>query len=332
MQRYRPAPSHVISSRATRRGTVRRCSLGLLAALTFLAGLTGATCAVRAQTEQSIVVLVNDDPISAYDIEQRERFLAVTTHEEPSAELKKKATDMLIEERLQLQQGKKLGVTPDEADVTKVFVDMAQKNNMSPEALTSALEQMGVNVKTLKDRIRSQIVWQGVVRKKFRLNVQIGDAEVDKALAGNGESGKTVEALQLRQLKFEIPSSADQTAIAKELAALEALRARLQSCANVATLTKGMQGIVVKSLQDQMPSSLAQPVRTLVMNAKVGEMTPPTLSGSAIEAYAVCGKHATKGDPKQREETEQKLMGEEMGLRAEGLLRDMRQDAFIEYR
>jgi len=304
----------------------------LLAALTFLAGLTGATCAVRAQTEQSIVVLVNDDPISAYDIEQRERFLAVTTHEEPSAELKKKATDMLIEERLQLQQGKKLGVTPDEADVTKVFVDMAQKNNMSPEALTSALEQMGVNVKTLKDRIRSQIVWQGVVRKKFRLNVQIGDAEVDKALAGNGESGKTVEALQLRQLKFEIPSSADQTAIAKELAALEALRARLQSCANVATLTKGMQGIVVKSLQDQMPSSLAQPARTLVMNAKVGEMTPPTLSGSAIEAYAVCGKHATKGDPKQREETEQKLMGEEMGLRAEGLLRDMRQDAFIEYR
>ena len=42
---------------------------------------------------------------------------------------------------------------------------------MSPGALTSALEQMGVNVKTLKDRIRSQIVWQGVVRQEFRLNV-----------------------------------------------------------------------------------------------------------------------------------------------------------------
>ncbi|MCJ7787283.1 MAG: hypothetical protein MUP20_00995, partial [Methyloceanibacter sp.] len=47
----------------------------------------------NAQTEQSIVVLVNDDPISAYDIEQRERFLAVTAHEQPGAALKKKATD-----------------------------------------------------------------------------------------------------------------------------------------------------------------------------------------------------------------------------------------------
>jgi hypothetical protein len=73
-------------------------------------------------------------------------------------------------------------------------------------------------------------------------------------------------------------------------------------------------------------------MRTLVMNAKIGQMTPPTLSGSAIEAYAVCGKHAIKGDPQKRQMTEMKLMEEELGIRAEGLLRDMRQDAFIEYR
>ena len=58
-----------------------------------------------AQAEQSIVVLVNDDPITVYDVEQRQRFLAVTTQEQPSPALKKKATDMLIEERLQIQQG-----------------------------------------------------------------------------------------------------------------------------------------------------------------------------------------------------------------------------------
>jgi hypothetical protein len=68
------------------------------------------------------------------------------------------------------------------------------------------------------------------------------------------------------------------------------------------------------------------------MNAKVGQMTPPTLSGSAIEAYAVCGKHAAKGDPEKRQQAQVKLMEQELGIRAEGLLRDMRQDAFIEYR
>src|SRR6476661_7192597 len=312
-----------------------RCrSIAVSVVLAAMICLVGLVCPAQAQTEQSIVVLVNDDPITLYDIEQRQRFLAVTTQEQPSPALKKKATDMLIEERLQLQQGKKLGITPDEEEVQKALVGMAQNNNMTPDQLGAALGQMGVNITTLKDRIRSQVVWQDVVRRKFRRDVSVGDAEVDKALTDAGESAKQKEetTLQLRQIKYEIPTEADQAAIARQLAAIEAVRAKLQSCSNVSTLTKDIKGFKVKTLDDQLPDQLGQPMRTLVMNAKVGQMTPPTLSGSAIEAYAVCGKHAVKGDPKKRQETQGKLMEQEYGLRAEGLLRDMRQEAFIEYR
>jgi len=136
----------------------------------------------------------------------------------------------------------------------------------------------------------------------------------------------------LRQVRYEIPTDADQGAIAKQLAAIEAIRAKVQSCSNFSTLTKDIKGFKVKALQDQLPGSLGQPMRTLVMHAKVGQMTPPTISGSAIEAYAVCGKQAVKGDPEKRQQTEMKLLEQELGIRAEGLLRDMRQDAFIEYR
>lgn len=304
------------------------------AVLAVLVGLIGLPCIAQAQTEQSIVVLVNDDPITLYDVEQRQRFLAVTTQEQPSPALKKKATDMLIEERLQIQQGRKLGITPDEDEVNKVLASMAQNNNMSPDQLAAALGQMGVNIKTLRDRIRSQVVWQNVVRKKFRRDVSIGEADVDKALTDAGDQGKPKEetTLQLRQVRYEIPTDADQGTIAKQLAAIEAVRAKVQSCSNVSTLTKDIKGFKVKTLQDQLPGSLGQPMRTLVMNAKVGQMTPPTLSGSAIEAYAVCGKHAVMGDPEKRQQAQVKLMEQELGIRAEGLLRDMRQDAFIEYR
>jgi peptidyl-prolyl cis-trans isomerase SurA len=287
-----------------------------------------------AETEQSIVALVNDDPISAYDVEQRERFLMVTAHEKPGPELKKQAMDQLIDERLQMQEGKKNTVTADEADVTKIIADMAQRNNMNADGLASALGQMGINIKTLKDRVRAQIVWRDVVRRKFRHDVQIADSDVDKALSAGGESGGAAQAtaLQLRQVKFEVPSNADQKAIAQILAEAEALRARFNSCADVAGLAKGVKGASVNTLADQAPTAISQPARTLVMNAKVGQMTPPTLAASAIELYAVCGKREVKGDPKQREETEQKLLQEEMGLRAERLLRDMRQDALIENR
>jgi parvulin-like peptidyl-prolyl isomerase len=68
------------------------------------------------------------------------------------------------------------------------------------------------------------------------------------------------------------------------------------------------------------------------MNAKIGQMTPPTISAAAVELYAVCGKRSFRGDDDARAETQRKLMNQEMGLRAERLLRDLRQEAFIEYR
>src|SRR6185503_20443296 len=187
-------PSHryrldLIAGEKNRACRAMSCGEGLLAALVFVVFVV-VTASLGMTQEVSIVVLVNDDPISDYDVEQRERFLAVTTQEQPSPALKKKATDMLIEERLQIQQGRKLGLTPDEDDVNKVLDGMAKNNNMSPDQLAAALGQMGVNIKTLRDRIRSQVVWQDVVRKKFRRNVSIGEADVDKALTDAGDSGK----------------------------------------------------------------------------------------------------------------------------------------------
>ncbi|HWM32247.1 MAG TPA: SurA N-terminal domain-containing protein [Methyloceanibacter sp.] len=307
----------------------------LIAALALAILLIGGPHPATAQ-ELSIVVLVNDDPISDYDIEQRERFLAITTKAEPSPELKKQATDMLIDERLQIQEGKKLGATPDDADVRKILDDMASKNNLDAEGLTTALAKAGVNVKTLKDRIKAQIVWQDVVRRKFRRDILIGDAEVDEALSDAGEEAPSGEptgtALQLRQVKFTLPSGADQRTIASRLAAAETVRSRFNSCANLGDLTKGIQGASVQNIADQQAVSLVQPARLLVQHAKVGQMTPPTLTGSAVELYAVCGKRAIRADNPKREETQRKLMNEEMGIRAERLLRDLRQDAFIEYR
>jgi peptidyl-prolyl cis-trans isomerase SurA len=307
-----------------------RGAAGLTAALLLLTALLGGVIPGLAQ-EVSIKVLVNDDPISDYDIDQRERFLAITTQQQPSPALKKQATDMLIDERLQVQQGRKLGGTADDADLNKILEDMAAKNNLSVDGLATALGKAGVNIKTLKDRIRAQIIWQDAIGRKFRRDVQIADSDIDKAVseAGGEGGGETENALQLRQVKFEIPGGADQGTIASWLAAAESLRTRFGSCAELA---KGVSGASVKTLADQKPASLAQPARLLVTNAKVGQMTPPMISQAAVELYAVCGKRSFKGDDAARKTAQVKLLSQELALRAERLLRDTRAEAFIEYR
>jgi len=98
---------------AGKTGIVTRLSCGVqaIAALILAVILVGGIRLASAQ-EVSIKVLVNDDPISDYDIDQRERFLAITTQQQPSTDLKKEATNLLIDERLQMQQARTLGITP----------------------------------------------------------------------------------------------------------------------------------------------------------------------------------------------------------------------------
>jgi peptidyl-prolyl cis-trans isomerase SurA len=303
-----------------------RITWGLRAAVLAIA-VSVLGLAALAQ-EVAITVLVNDDPISDYDIAQRERFLALTTKAQPGPELKKKATDMLIDERLQIQEGRKLGITPDEEDVSTVVSDMASKNNLDEAGLTTALGRAGVNIKTLKDRIGAQLVWQGVVRQKFRREVQIGEIDVDRALEEEGSGDSSV---QVRQVSLALPRNADPRSVAAKIAAAEALRSRFNGCASVTDLARSVEGATVRTLQEQQTTTLSQPARLLVQNAKVGQMTPPTVMRAAIELYAVCGARVT-ADTQVREKTQRKLMNDEMLIRAERLLRDLRQDAFIEYR
>jgi hypothetical protein len=238
MSAYRQKFEIVVPVESNARGPLSY-GAGLLAALVFVVFVVIAASLGMTQ-EASIVVLVNDDPISDYDVEQRERFLAITTQEQPSPELKKKATDQLIDERLQVQQGRKLSVSVDEDDVTQIVEDMAKKNNLDVDGLATALGKAGVNIKTLKDRIRSQLVWQNVVRQKFRREIQIGDVDVDKALSdawwagerGPGGDGASAPSSEVRVTRRRRPEDDCRKACGggKRTQQIRVLRRSCQGC------------------------------------------------------------------------------------------------------
>lgn len=279
----------------------------------------------------NIKLLVNDDPISDYDIAQRARFLQLTAREQPGPELDKKTTEMLITEHIQLQEGQKLGITPSEAEVNRVLDGMASQNNLDANGLASALARSGVNIQTLKNRIGAQMVWQRVVQQKFRREVSVNDAQIDEALAetsGGSSSGG------LKQIRLPLSSGANQKTVAARVAEAENLRTQFRGCGSVQTLAKGVQGATIRNLKVQDATTLGSPARILVRNAKVGQMTPPTVGPAGVELYAVCGSQTAEatGDLNIRDETERKIMNEELKEKAEQYLAELREKAFIEYR
>ena len=279
----------------------------------------------------AIKLLVNDDPISDYDIAQRARFLQLTAKEQPGPALTEKSTEMLITEHLQFQEGRKLGITANEADVNRVVEDMASRNNLDSAGLATALSSSGVNIQTLKNRIGAQMVWQRVIGQKFRREVNLKDAQVDEALSQSG-GGKSSGGI--KQLRLTLCSRSNQKTVAARVAEAENLRARFRGCGNFQSLAKGVDGATVRNLRVQDASTLGSPARILVQNAKVGQMTPPTVTRAGVELYAVCAAQtaAANGALDVRDSAKRKIMNDELLAKADEYMKEVRDKAFIEYR
>lgn len=290
---------------------------------------------LTAQADQKIAILVNETPISAYDIDQRTRLMAVTTRQKPSEELKKKAIEELISEAIQLQEAKKNGVIVPKEDIDKTLDGLAKRNNMTGDRLTQGLAQLGVNIRTLRNKFEAQLAWREVVRAKFRSQVSVGNAEVDKALSEQtteDAGGEKTTVLQLQRVRLEMSDSADQPTIAKRLMEAGQLRERITSCEQIENALKSYSRASVKTLGRKPANEMPQPARALLTVAKTGQLTPAYVTPTGVELYAVCGRHTIQADNSKREEVERKLMGEQFEVLAVRHLRDLRQEAYIDYR
>jgi peptidyl-prolyl cis-trans isomerase SurA len=110
------------------------------------------------------------------------------------------------------------------------------------------------------------------------------------------------------------------------------LRSRINSCSSIAKVIKPVRKASVKSIGRKKAEQVAQPTRAILLAAKEGQMTPPTITSSGIELYVVCARRTVNRNDKQRQEVRSKLVSQEYSILARRHLRDLRQDAFVERR
>jgi peptidyl-prolyl cis-trans isomerase SurA len=345
---------------------------------------------------QSIAVLVNDEPITAYEIEQRASFIAlqgggggggdfkakaearwkaivqdpktnerfkellkknnVQSQEEARAlqtkyvkdlqarmvdQLKRearsgavagsrvKAQDELINEKLKLQEAKRLNATTDEAEVTRIVSGIAERNKMTLDQFAVHMKGMGVDINTMKARFRAEISWREVVRRKFGNLVAITERDVDQMLANTS----TVQAdVELQVQRITLPAG-DQTMIAQRIAEADALHQRYGGCASMAGLAASVPGAKFEDLGTRKPASIPEPTRSLLLTASAGDLLPASVGQSSVELWALCGRKAQgSGDGTVRENAQNELRQKEFEVLAQKHLKDLRQDASIEIR
>lgn len=138
---------------------------------------------LKSQDIQAIAVIVNDEVISRYDVNQRVRLILVTSGipatEENVKRIEEQAIKALIDEKIQIQEAIKLEV-PDSPDEINLMLDnIATGNQTTAEGILESITSQGVNSETLLNQIKSELLWNKIVRGRFGSYINISDEEVN---------------------------------------------------------------------------------------------------------------------------------------------------------
>lgn len=134
-----------------------------------------------------VVARVNDDAITDFDLSQRVLFAIRTTGLQDSPDLRQRMAAQIlrqmIDEKLQIQDAKRLGLKASEAEMQQRFGDIERGAGMARGQFRQYLQSVGVPFEIAVQQIEAQIAWTKIVRRRVRPQVDVSEAEIDDALS-----------------------------------------------------------------------------------------------------------------------------------------------------
>ena len=281
-------------------------------------------------TAQQVVALVNGDPITGFDIDQRSRLIQLSTHKTPT---RQEVIQELIDEHLKLQLLKRFSIDGMDNDVNATFANMAQRMGLSAQQLTEMLAKSGVRANTLKTKIKADLTWNQVVRAKYQSSLQITEKDIlAKIEAGKIEDKKTYE-YTLRPILFVVPRGSPDSFKAARLKEAEGLRARFADCQTGIRLARGLRDVAVRAPVTRNTGDLAPALRDILEKTEIGKLTAPEATKQGIEVFAVCAKReASADDTLGKRQVRQELLTSQFDVYAKRFMKELRSQAMIEYR
>jgi peptidyl-prolyl cis-trans isomerase SurA len=299
---------------------------GCAVALAVLAG------GISPLPAQSIACMVNGEPITNYDIEQRSKLNFLTTHK---AADRKQVISELIDEKVKIKEAKKFGVDPSSSDIDQSYASMSSRMRITPDQLTKSLEGQGIRPDTLKARIKAEMVWTSLVRGRYKESLQVGEKDVAAAVQGGGADEKQEsEAFEYRMqpIVLIVPRGSAPSTLESRQKEAEVLRNRVQSCDEANTLFKSMQNAAIREAVVKTSADIPAALRDLLDKTPVGHLTPPEVTKQGVEMVALCGRKPTTVDTPKKKAIREKMFAEKYEAKSKAYLQEVRKAAMIEYR
>ncbi|SDI73194.1 periplasmic chaperone for outer membrane proteins SurA [Bradyrhizobium sp. Rc2d] len=280
---------------------------------------------------QNIVVMVNGDPITDFDIEQRSKLDQLTTQKAPSRE---QVINELIDDKVKMKEGKKYGVDPGVSDINQSYEGMAQRMRITPDQLTKSLESKGVRPETLKSRMKSEMVWTSLVRGRYKEKLLVGERDVAQAVQAQSGEKLQIEGTEykMQPIVLIVPRGSSAAFLETRKKEADSYRARVGSCEEANSLFRSTPNATIRDSITKTTAELPEALRKVLDDTPIGHLTAPEVTKAGIEMVVLCSRKPTMIDTPKKREVREKMYQEKYEKTQKAYLEELRKAAMIEYR
>ncbi len=229
-----------------------------------------APVSVQAQGLFSPAIMVNDQAITNYELNQRVALLEAFNTPGNPAEV---ARQQLIDDALRRDYMASRGISITDEGLQAALEEFAGRANQSVDQFLAALASQGIEEQALRDYVEINSLWRDFIRREFRGSVDVSDRDIDTAIAS--ELGNTT-AIQVLLSEIIIPApperAAEAMAIAERLSRLRSTAEFSAAAAQYSAVqTKENGGRLPWKSLDEYPAGLGD----VLLALEPGEVTQP---------------------------------------------------------
>ncbi|SNB55412.1 peptidyl-prolyl cis-trans isomerase SurA [Arboricoccus pini] len=295
-----------------------------------------AQAQAQATTVQRIIAVVNSEIITEQELRARILLAIVISGLPDTTDTRQRIAPQvlraLIDERLEIQESKRLKLDADETDVDKAFDNIAQRNNMTRDQLTQFLGSRGVAAGLVRDQLRAQIDWIRVVQREVRPKVVVTEDQISLAMRAPNTAN---EEVRLSEILLPVYEPGQLKAVMEDA---RQLTQEVRNGANFNSVARQFSAAQSKDNGGDLGwvpvSSVLPDLQPIIGRLQPGQVSDPVETPVGIHIFYVSERRAAGAQAGQndRNAVRQQLSQSQLERLAERYLRDLRRNAFIDIR
>ncbi|MGO1060167.1 SurA N-terminal domain-containing protein [Planococcus sp. FY231025] len=185
--------------------------------------------ALELPEEKDVVAVINDEEVlgNVYNSVARQMESTLTsqgqdpTTPENAKMLKEQAMEVLVGNRLILQDAEEKGHTADDAAVKERLEELKGQFE-SEEAMNEALEQSGFTLDDMEEQLHDQVTYENYIAKELK-PAEVTDKEVQEAYDGYAATAEEAPALEEMEpaIRQSLEQDKTQQAVSKRIEELK---------------------------------------------------------------------------------------------------------------